>query len=130
MRMDGYCVDLAAQSLANPDFRRVLYTAPHLQLVVMTLQGGEAIGLETHPTVDQVIRVEAGAGEAVVRGARHALPEGSVVVIPAGVAHNIVNTSVTAPLRLSTLYAPPNHPDGTIHHTKQDAMAAEHAEPA
>jgi mannose-6-phosphate isomerase-like protein (cupin superfamily) len=130
MRMDGYCVDLVAQSRANSDFRRVLYTAPHLQLVVMTLQGGEAIGLETHPTIDQVIRVEAGAGEAVVGGARHALAAGSAVVVPAGVAHNISNTSATEPLRLSTLYAPPNHPAGTIHHAKQDAMAAEHAEPA
>ena len=128
--MTGYCVDLAAESLANPDFRRVLYTAAHLQVVVMTLQGGDDIGLETHPTVDQVIRVEAGTGEALVGGERHALPEGSAVVVPAGVAHNIRNTSATEPLRLSTLYAPPNHPAGTIHHTKEAAMAAERAEHA
>ena len=128
--MDGSCVDLAAESRANPDFRRVLCTAPHLQLVVMTLPGGEAIGLETHPTIDQLIRVEAGTGEAVVGEARHALAAGSAVVVPAGVAHNLSNTSATAPLRLSTLSAPPNHPAGTIHHSKQDALVAEHAEPA
>jgi mannose-6-phosphate isomerase-like protein (cupin superfamily) len=130
MHMDGSYVDLAAQSRANSDFRRVLCTEAHLQVVVMTLPGGDDIGLETHPTIDQVIRVEAGVGEAVVGGERHALQEGSAVVVPAGVAHNIRNTSATEPLRLSTLYAPPNHPAGTIHHTKQEAMAAERAEHA
>lgn len=93
----------------------------------MTLQPGEAIGLETHGDGNQFIRVEAGQGEAILDGERRALSNGVAVVIPAGTAHNVVNTSASEPLRLSTIYSPPAHPDGTIHRTKKDAEAAEHA---
>ncbi|HCG29147.1 MAG TPA: cupin domain-containing protein, partial [Chloroflexi bacterium] len=104
-----------------PYFREVLFTAPHLQLVVMTLQPGEDIGQETHDDGDQFFRVEAGEGEALLDGERHPLRDGSIVVIPAGVEHNISNTSASEPLRVYTIYTPPEHPDGTVHRTKAEA---------
>lgn len=123
--MSGYSVDIEAKTLENDSFRQVLYTAPHSQLVVMTLQVGEEIGQETHPDTDQFLRVESGQGEAILDGERHALGDGSAVVIPAGTEHNVVNTSDAEPLRLYTVYSPPEHPDGTIHRTKQEAEAYE-----
>jgi mannose-6-phosphate isomerase-like protein (cupin superfamily) len=123
--MSGYNVNIEQRSLENDYFREVLYTAPHSQLVVMTLQVGEEIGQETHGDRDQFIRVEAGQGEAILDGERHALSDGSAVVIPAGTEHNVVNTSPNAPLRLYTIYSPPEHPDGTINRTKQDAIEYE-----
>jgi len=125
--MSGYSVNIEQTTLANDDFRRVLFTASHLQLVVMTLQVNEEIGQETHPDIDQFIRVEAGQGEAVLDGERHALSDGVAVVIPAGTEHNVVNTSPTEPLRLYTIYSPPEHPDGTVNRTKRDADAYERA---
>lgn len=125
--MPGYSIDIEAESLANKDFRRVLFTATHQQLVVMTLQVGEEIGLETHEHGDQFFRVESGEGEAIIDGAVHTLKDGSVVIIPEGKAHNVGNTSATDPLRMYTLYSPPQHPDGTVHHTKAEADAYERA---
>jgi mannose-6-phosphate isomerase-like protein (cupin superfamily) len=93
----------------------------------MTIEPGGEIGLERHDGVDQFIRVEAGEGEAILDGERHALRDGSAVVIPSGTEHNVINTSATDPLRLYTVYAPPEHPDGTVHRTKAEADAAEHA---
>lgn len=119
--MSGYSVNIDTKTLANPHFRQVLYTAPHSQLVVMTLQAGEEIGLERHEDGDQFIRVEAGEGEALVDGERHPLRDGVAVVIPAGTEHNVVNTSDAEPLRLYTIYTPPEHPDGTINRTKREA---------
>jgi mannose-6-phosphate isomerase-like protein (cupin superfamily) len=123
--MAGYHVDIEAATLENTDFRRVLFTGPHSQLVLMTLQPGEEIGLETHDGIDQFIRVEAGEGEALLAGERQSLADGSAIVIPAGTEHNVVNTSATEPLRLYTVYTPPEHPDGTVHRTKQEADAYE-----
>ena len=123
--MAGYSTNIEQRTLENEDFRQVLYTAPHSQLVLMTLQAGEDIGVETHPDRDQFIRVEAGEGEAILDGERHPLGDGSAVVIPAGTEHNVVNTSATAPLRLYTIYSPPEHPDGTVNRTKQDAIEYE-----
>lgn len=120
--MSGYSVNIEQRSLENNYFREVLYTAPHSQLVVMTLQVGEDIGQETHDEHDQFIRVEAGQAEAILDGERHALSDGSALVIPAGTAHNVFNTSPDTPLRLYTIYSPPEHPDGTINRTKQDAI--------
>jgi len=114
-------IDIERKTLENPYFREVLFTAPHLQLVVMTLQPGEDIGQETHDDVDQFFRVEAGEGEALLDGERHPLRDGSIVVIPAGVEHNISNTSASEPLRVYTIYTPPEHPDGTVHRTKAEA---------
>jgi mannose-6-phosphate isomerase-like protein (cupin superfamily) len=125
--MAGYSVDIERKTLDNGDFRQVLYTAPHTQLVVMMLGPGEEIGLERHEDGDQFIRIEAGEGEAILDGERHALADGTAVVIPAGTEHNVINTSTTEPLRLYTVYAPPQHADGTVHRTKAEADAAEHA---
>jgi len=119
--MAGYIVNIERESLDNTAFRRVLYTAPNLQLVLMTLHPGEEIGMEVHDEGDQFIRVEGGEGEAILNGERQQLADGSAVVIPAGVEHNIVNTSSDRPLHLYTIYAPPEHPDGTVHETKAEA---------
>jgi mannose-6-phosphate isomerase-like protein (cupin superfamily) len=123
--MNGYITDIERDTLANDDFRRVLFTGPNMQLVLMTLQPGEDIGLQTHDEHDQFIRIEAGSGVARLNGTESRLEDASIVVIPAGVEHNIVNTSKDEPLRLYTLYSPPEHADGTVHHTKQDARLAE-----
>ncbi len=119
--MAGYRVDIEDRTLKNEYFREVLFTAPHSQLVVMTLQPGEEIGLERHDDIDQFIRVEAGTGEALLDGQKHPLADGVAIVIPAGTAHNVTNTSKSEPLRLYTLYTPPEHPDGTVHKTKAEA---------
>ncbi len=122
--MKGYVTNIEKDSLDNEYFRKVLYTDERLQLVVMSLNPNEDIGAETHQ-LDQFIRVEAGDGKAVLDGEEHALPTGSVVIIPSGTKHNIINTSSENPLKLYTLYAPPNHKDGTIHKTKAEAEADE-----
>jgi mannose-6-phosphate isomerase-like protein (cupin superfamily) len=119
--MPGYSINIEDKTLENENFREVLYTGPHSQLVVMTLRPGEEIGRETHEDRDQFIRVEAGTGEAILGGERHALSDGVAVVIPAGTEHNVVNTSRSEPLRLYTVYSPAEHPDGTLHRTKAEA---------
>lgn len=118
--MKGYVTNIERDTLENRDYRRVLYTARHTQLVLMTLAPGEEIGLETHAEHDQFIRVESGTGTALLDGVEHGLSDGTAVVIPAGVEHNVINSSRSAPLRLYTLYSPPEHPDGTVHRTKRD----------
>lgn len=122
--MHGFVTNIERDTIANNDFRRVLFTGPNTQLVLMTLQPGEEIGLETHGEHDQFIRVEEGQGVVRLGGEESVLRDGSAVVIPAGVEHNVVNTSDDAPLRLYTLYSPPEHPDGTVHRTKQEAEDA------
>ncbi len=119
--MSGFSINIEKKTLGNDKFREVLYTAPNSQLVIMTLQAGEEIGLERHEGHDQFIRVEAGSGVAILDGERHALEDGVAVVIPAGTEHNVLNTSATEPLRLYTIYTPPEHPDGTVHATKAEA---------
>lgn len=123
--MAGYVVDIEQKTMANEYFREVLFTAPHMQLVVMTLQPGEEIGLERHGDGDQFVRVEAGEGEAILDGEHHPLRDGSSVVVPAGVEHNFVNTSSDTALRLYTIYSPPEHPDGTINRDKAEAIEYE-----
>ncbi|MBU1705814.1 cupin domain-containing protein, partial [Patescibacteria group bacterium] len=103
-------------------------TAPHSQLVVMSLLPGEEIGMETHADHDQFIRVESGTGKASIGGQEFDLKDGSAIIIPAGEAHNIWNTSETDKLKLYTVYSPANHPEGTIHKDKAEADAAEAAE--
>jgi mannose-6-phosphate isomerase-like protein (cupin superfamily) len=120
----GYVKDVEKIAVKNTNFRQVLYTAPHCQLVVMSLKPKEDIGAEVH-TLDQFFRVEAGSGVAVLDGVRTPIKEGFAIVVPAGTNHNIINTG-KVPLKLYTIYAPPNHPDGLIHHTRAEAMADEH----
>lgn len=119
--MAGFLTNIEKKSLDNGYFREVLFTGPHSQLVVMSLKPGEDIGMETHGSVDQFIRVEAGQGKAILNGTEHKLEDGSAVVIPAGVEHNIVNSSKTEPLKLYSIYSPPEPPHGTIHKNKAEA---------
>jgi mannose-6-phosphate isomerase-like protein (cupin superfamily) len=126
--MSGYSVNIERETLDGDDFRRVLFTGPNIQLVIMTIEPGGEIGQERHDGHDQFIRVEAGTGEGILDGERHALEEGPALILPAGAVHNVINTSSSEPLRLYTLYAPPEHPDGTVHRTKAEADAAEAAD--
>ncbi len=122
--MKGYITNIEERALANNYFREVLYTDERLQLVVMSLQPNEDIGEEVHE-LDQFIRVEKGAGKTVLEGVEHELTEGSAIIVPKGTRHNIINTSATEPMKLYTVYAPPNHKEGTVHQTKAEAEADE-----
>lgn len=119
--MDGFVQEIADIAVKNGDFRRVLYTAKHCQLVVMALRPKESIGAEVHK-LDQFFRVEEGEGEAILSGLRTPIRAGFAVIVPAGVMHNIVNTG-DGPMKLLTVYAPPNHRDGVVHHTRAEADA-------
>lgn len=119
--MKGFVQDIEGLAMRNEAFRQVLYTAEHCQLVLMALKPQEEIGAEVH-RLDQFFRVEAGSGEAVLDGVRTPIRAGFAVLVPAGARHNIINTG-TEPLRLYTLYAPPNHRDGVTHRTRADAEA-------
>jgi mannose-6-phosphate isomerase-like protein (cupin superfamily) len=120
----GYVGNIETQTLDNDDFRRVVYTAHNQQLVLMSIRPMEDIGEEVH-TLDQFFRCEKGEGKVIMNGEEHEIKDGFVVVVPAGVTHNLINTSATEPLKLYTLYSPPNHKDGTVHHTKAEAEADE-----
>ena len=120
--MKGFITDIEKAAEENDYFRKVLYTDTRVQLVVMSLLPGEDIGEEMHQ-LDQFIRVEAGEGSAVLDGVAHEIRDGFAIVIPQGTRHNIINTSSDKPMKLYTLYAPPNHKDGTVHRTKADAEA-------
>ncbi len=119
--MKGYVANIEKLSLENADFRRVLYTAKNSQLVLMSLLPGEEIGEEVHD-VDQFLRVEQGTGTAILNDIPHNLADGSVIIVPAGTKHNVMNTSSDT-MKLYTLYMPPHHRDGIIHKTKADAEA-------
>ncbi len=119
--MKGFVQDIEGIALKNEAFRRVLYTAKNCQLVVMALEPKGEIGMEVH-TLDQFFRVEEGAGEAILDGVRTAIQAGFAVLVPAGTNHNIINTG-SVPLKLYTLYAPPNHRDAVVHHTRDEAEA-------
>ncbi len=116
--MKGYVTNIEKDSLENNNFRKVLYTAPHCQLVLMSLLPKEEIGEEVH-TLDQFIRIEQGQGLAVLNDTEYPIEDGSAVVIPEGTKHNIINTSETESMKLYTLYAPPEHRDQVIHQTKK-----------
>ena len=119
--MKGFVKDIEGLAVKNLEFRQVLYTAKHCQLVVMALKPKEEIGTEVHK-LDQFFRVEEGTGEAVLYGVRTVIRAGFAVVVPAGTNHNIINTG-TVPMKLYTIYAPPNHRDGVVHHTRAEAEA-------
>lgn len=119
--MKGYVTNIENAAKENNNFRRVLYTANHCQLVLMSLKPGEDIGQEVHDTVDQFFRIEAGEGKAVIEGQEHKIGDGFAIVIPAGTKHNIVNTSKSQALSLYTIYSPPNHQDKVMHATKEEA---------
>lgn len=126
--MSGFYTHLEDETLANDAFRKVLFTGTNSQLVLMTLKLGEDIGSEVHPDNDQFFRFEAGEGKVVIGDEEYIVKDGDSVVIKAGTQHNIVNTSETEVLKMYTIYSPAHHPDGTIHETKAEAMAAEENE--
>lgn len=119
--MKGFIKNIESLAIKNNEFRQVLYTAKNCQLVLMALKPKEDIGAEVHK-LDQFFRVEEGSGEAVLDGITTAISTGFAVLVPAGTRHNIINTG-NVPMKLYTLYAPPNHRDGIIHHTRADAEA-------
>ena len=123
--MVGYFINIEEKTLENSNFREVLFTGPNSQLVVMTLQPGEEIGLEIHEGHDQFLRIEAGVGKAILGDETIMVEDGTAVVVPAGVAHNVINTSQSESLKLYTIYSPAEHPDGTIHKNKAEADAYE-----
>ena len=117
--MKGYVQNIEELTVKNKDFRLVLYTSKQSQLVLMALKPKEEIGAEAHKS-DQFFRVEEGSGEAVIDGVRTAIRAGFAIIIPGGTNHNIINTG-TVPMKLYTIYSPPNHRDGIVHHTRAEA---------
>jgi mannose-6-phosphate isomerase-like protein (cupin superfamily) len=124
--MKGYIADIEKLTEDNSAFRHVLYTGQHLQLVLMALNPGESIGVETHATHDQFFRIEQGKGTASINGVAHKVKDGDCVIVPAGAVHNLTNTGDQT-LRVYTLYGPPEHRDGVIQKTKAEADAADEA---
>ena len=123
--MAGYFGHIEADTLENTFFRKVLFTAPHSQLVLMCLKPNEEIGMEVHEGNDQFFRFEKGEGKVIIGGEEFIVKDGDTAIVPAGQMHNVINTSASEELKLYTIYSPPNHPDGAIHKTKEEAMAAE-----
>lgn len=119
--MKGYITNIEKASLENENFRKVLYTDKNIQLVLMSLLPSEEIGEEVH-TVDQFLRIEQGAGKAILEGVSQDIADGSSIVVPAGTKHNVVNTGTNS-MKLYTLYTPPHHRDGVIHKTKAEGEA-------
>lgn len=120
MALKGYVANIEKLTQENKDFRHVLYTGKHSQLVLMCLQPGEEIGMEVHGHLDQFFRFEAGEGIVHIDGAEHKVKDGDCAIVPAGAQHNVVNTGSTE-LKLYTIYSPPEHMDKTVRHTKKDA---------
>jgi mannose-6-phosphate isomerase-like protein (cupin superfamily) len=123
----GFCDDIEELTEGNEDFRRVLYTGEHLQLVLMTLQPGEEIGEEVHPDRDQFFRIEEGEGVIDIDGRENKVEDDIAVIVPAGARHNVRNTG-SEPLRFYTIYGPPEHKDGIVQATKAEAEARHHDE--
>lgn len=122
--MAGYVANIEEETLKNENFRKVLFTAPNSQLVVMSLNPGEDIGEEVH-NLDQFIRVEKGVGKVVLDGMESEISDDWAIVIPAGTRHNVINTGSAEKMKLYTIYSPAEHRDGTIHKTKKEALADE-----
>jgi len=116
----GFKTNIEADTIANTNFRKVLYTGEHSQLVLMTLQPGEEIGLEVHEDTDQFFRFEAGVGKVVINETTYDVADGDAVIVPAGAKHNVINVSDSETLNLYTIYSPAHHKDQTVHATKAD----------
>ncbi|MBI5019262.1 cupin domain-containing protein [Candidatus Gottesmanbacteria bacterium] len=123
--MRGYIGNIEKLTNANINFRTVLYTSKYLQLVLMTIPGGTEIGEEIHAENDQFFRVEAGNGAVIIDGVSHEVSDGTAIIVPKGAKHNVVNTSITEPLKLYTLYSPPHHLDAVVHRTKAEAESSD-----
>lgn len=123
--MKGYVVNIEKETLANSNFRKVLYTAKHSQLVLMSLQPKEEIGMEVHPDNDQFFRFEKGRGKCVIDGNEYEVGDGTAVVVPSGAEHNVINMSDLDELKLYTIYSPAHHKDGIVRQSKAEAEANE-----
>ncbi|MFA6227218.1 MAG: cupin domain-containing protein [Candidatus Paceibacterota bacterium] len=121
--MKGFCKNIEKETLGNKNFRKVLYTGKHSQLVLMSLKPKEEIGMETHTDNDQFFRIEKGQGRCIIDGNEYALSDGFAIVVPAGAKHNIINISATEDLKLYTIYSPAHHKDGVVRATKAEAEA-------
>lgn len=117
----GYTIDMEKAALENKDFRKVLYTSKHMQLVLMTLKPHEEIGEEVHEEIDQFFRFEAGKGLCTINDNSYPIKAGDVIIVPSGARHNVINTDSTLELKMYTIYSPPNHKDGIIRATKEEA---------
>lgn len=117
----GYTLNIEEATLANDDYRRVLYTGEHMQLVLMSLKPNEEIGMEIHQDNDQFFRFESGSGKSIINGKEYMVGDGDIIFVPAGANHNIINTDATQDLKLYSLYAAPTHKDGLVNVTKEEA---------
>ena len=125
--INPYINNIESETLGNDYFRKEIFTGEHMQLTVMAIPVGGDIGMETHPHTDQFLRVEQGTGKAILGGVEHDVTDDFAIIIPAGVEHNVINTG-DIPMKLYSIYTPPNHPQGTIDKTQADAIAREVAE--
>ncbi|WMW25847.1 cupin domain-containing protein [Methanolobus sediminis] len=123
--MKGFSINIEEATLENTNFRKVLYTSKHSQLVLMSLKPMEEIGMEVHEENDQFFRFESGQGKCIIDGNEYELGDGVAIVVPAGAQHNVINTSGTEDLKLYTIYSPAHHKDGIIRSTKEEAEANE-----
>lgn len=123
--MKGFSTNIEKDTVENGNFRKVLYTGHHSQLVLMSLRPGEEIGMEVHEENDQFFRFEAGTGRCIIDGNEYELADGVAIVVPAGAQHNVMNTSETEDLKMYTIYSPAHHKDGIVRATKEEAMAQE-----
>ena len=120
-KVKGYTTDIEKAAIENKDFRKVLYTSNHMQLVLMSLKPKEEIGEEVHDVIDQFFRFESGRGICIINGNIYQIKAGDVIIVPAGARHNVINNDSTLELKMYTIYAPPNHKDGIIRATKKEA---------
>jgi len=123
--MKGFCGDIEKDTLENGNFRKVLYTGKHSQLVLMSLKPKEEIGMEVHNENDQFFRFEKGEGKVIIDGNEYDVKDGTAIVVPTGAEHNVINVSETEDLKLYTIYSPAHHKDGIVRATKEEAMANE-----
>ncbi len=123
--MKGFAANIEKETLKNKNFRKVMYTSKHSQLVVMSLKPKEEIGMEVHSENDQFFRCEKGQGKCVIDGNEYKLSDDVAIVVPAGARHNVINTSKTEELKLYTIYSPPHHKEGIVRRTKKEAEANE-----
>jgi len=120
--MKGFCENIERDTKENSNFRKVVYTGKHSQLVLMSLKPGEEIGSEVHPDIDQFFRFDAGQGKVVIDDNEYEVSDGFAVIVPAGAEHNVINTSASEDLKLYTIYCPAHHKDGIVRATRQEAM--------
>jgi mannose-6-phosphate isomerase-like protein (cupin superfamily) len=123
--MKGFFTNIEKETVENENFRKVLYTSKHSQLVLMSLKPKEEIGMEVHPENDQFFRIEKGQGKCIIDGNEYELKDGVAIVVPAGAEHNVINTSEIEELKLYTIYSPPHHKDGILRQTKKEAEVNE-----